>query len=130
LYGIDQEGGPFTTYRVEDATIFPGSMALGATGQPDLAREAARASGQELAWAGLNLSFSPAVDVNSNPDNPIIGIRSFGSDPAAVSAFGLAYAAGLGDAGVAAVAKHFPGHGDTGTDSHLALPVVEGDLER
>lgn len=127
LYGIDQEGGPFNTYRVDNATIFPGNMALGATHQPDLATAAAVAMGEELAYLGVNLSFAPSVDVNSNPDNPIIGIRSFGSDVAAVSEFGQAYLAGLETAGVVGVAKHFPGHGDTGTDSHLELPLVARD---
>ncbi|HZJ10575.1 MAG TPA: glycoside hydrolase family 3 N-terminal domain-containing protein [Trueperaceae bacterium] len=130
LFGIDQEGGPFTTYRVDDATIFPGNMSLAATGDPALATKVAQATGEELAYAGFNLSFAPVVDVNSNPDNPIIGIRSFGSNVETVSEFGRAYLAGLEAAGVAAVAKHFPGHGDTGTDSHLALPVVDGDRAR
>jgi beta-N-acetylhexosaminidase len=130
LLAIDQEGGPFTSYRADDATIFPGNMALGAAGDVKLAREVAEASGLELAYAGFNMSFGPVVDVNINPDNPIIGIRSFGADPAQVSAFGVAYLEGLEAAGVAAVAKHFPGHGDTAVDSHLALPSVEGERAR
>lgn len=130
LFGIDQEGGPFTSYRVDDATLFPGNMALAATRDPSLAERVARATGEELAYAGFNLSFAPVVDVNSNPDNPIIGIRSFGADVGIVSEFGRAYLAGLEAAGVAAVAKHFPGHGDTGTDSHLELPVVTGERAR
>ena len=130
LFGIDQEGGPFTTYRVDDATIFPGNMALAAAGDAGLAERVARATGEELAYAGFNLNFAPVVDVNSNQDNPIIGIRSFGADVATVSEFGSAYLAGLEAAGVAAVAKHFPGHGDTDTDSHLELPTVDGDRAR
>lgn len=130
LFGIDQEGGPFTTYRVDKATVFPGNMALAATGKPELATEVAQATGEELAYAGFNMNFAPSVDVNSNPDNPIIGIRSFGADVGTVSTFGQAFLAGLEQAGVASVAKHFPGHGDTGTDSHLALPVVDGDMAR
>lgn len=130
LFGIDQEGGPFTTYRVDDATIFPGNMALAAAGDPALAERVARATGEELAYAGFNLSFAPVVDVNSNQDNPIIGIRSFGASPEVVSEFATAYLAGLEAAGVAAVPKHFPGHGDTDTDSHLELPVVDGDRAR
>ncbi|HEX7004127.1 MAG TPA: glycoside hydrolase family 3 N-terminal domain-containing protein [Trueperaceae bacterium] len=130
LFGIDQEGGPFTTYRVDDATIFPGNMALAATGDPRLATAVARATGEELTYAGFNMNFAPVVDVNINPDNPIIGIRSFGASVDTVSRFGRAYLLGLEESGVAAVAKHFPGHGDTSTDSHLALPSVDGDLER
>ena len=130
LFGVDQEGGPFTTYRVDDATVFPGNMALAATGQPVLARQIGAATGEELAYAGFNLNFAPVVDVNSNPDNPIIGVRSFGADPATVAAFGVAYLEGLEDAGVAGVAKHFPGHGDTDVDSHLGLPSVAGDRAR
>lgn len=130
LFGIDQEGGPFTTYRVDDATIFPGNMALAATGDPDLAATVARATGEELAYAGFNMNFAPVVDVNIDPDNPIIGIRSFGASVETVSDFGRAYLVGLEAAGVAAVAKHFPGHGDTSTDSHLSLPSVIGDRDR
>lgn len=130
LFGIDQEGGPFTTYRVGEATVFPGNMALAATGDPALATEVARATGEELAYAGFNINFAPVVDVNINPDNPIIGIRSFSADAYTVSAFGLAYLEGLEQAGVAAAAKHFPGHGDTASDSHLDLPSVMGDMAR
>jgi beta-N-acetylhexosaminidase len=130
LFGIDQEGGPFTSYRVDDATIFPGNMALAATGDPGLATAAAKATGEELAYAGFNLSFAPVADVNINPNNPIIGIRSFGAGVETVSNFATAYLAGLERAGVAAVAKHFPGHGDTDVDSHLALPSVTGERER
>ncbi|MEX2535076.1 MAG: glycoside hydrolase family 3 N-terminal domain-containing protein [Trueperaceae bacterium] len=130
LFGIDQEGGPFTTYRVDDATIFPGNMALAAAGDPELATEVARATGQGLAYAGFNMNFAPVVDVNSHPDNPIIGIRSFGAHVATVANLGQAYLAGLEEAGVTTVAKHFPGHGDTSTDSHLSLPSVDGDRAR
>ena len=130
LFGVDQEGGPFTTYRVDDATVFPGNMALAATGEPELARQVGAAVGEELAYAGFNLNFAPVVDVNSNPDNPIIGVRSFGADPAAVARLGVAYLEGLDAAGVAGVAKHFPGHGDTDVDSHLGLPSVTGERTR
>ena len=85
--------------------------------------------GRELAFAGFNLNFAPVVDVASEPDNPIVRVRSFGSDPAAVAALGVAFAEGLERAGVAAVAKHFPGHGGTLADSHLSLPVVAQDRE-
>lgn len=128
LFGIDQEGGPFTSYRVDEATLFPGSMALAAAGDPKLATAAAKATGRELGHAGFNMSFSPVVDVNINPDNPIIGIRSFGSEAEVVGEFGSAFLAGLEETGIAGVAKHFPGHGDTVTDSHLGLPRVTSDL--
>lgn len=130
LFGIDQEGGPFNAYQVDNATLFPGAMALAATGNTDLARAVGEATGQELAYVGLNLNFAPVVDVNSNPDNPIIGIRSFGADASTVAQFGVAYLEGLAAAGVAGVAKHFPGHGDTATDSHLGLASVSTDRAR
>lgn len=130
LFGIDQEGGPFSSYRSAEATLFPGQMALGASGDPALAEAVGAASARELSALGVNLVFGPVADVMSNPDNPIIGIRSFGAEPQTVSAFALAYAKGLEQGGVAAVAKHFPGHGDTSLDSHLALPSVSADLAR
>jgi beta-N-acetylhexosaminidase len=129
LFGIDQEGGPFNSYRVDNATRFPGAMMLAATRNLELAQEVGFATGQELAYLGINMNFAPVADVNSNPDNPIIGIRSFGDDPELVSEFALAYAQGLEKAGVAAVAKHFPGHGNTQIDSHLGLPRVSSSLE-
>lgn len=125
LLGIDQEGGIVSSFRPPEATLFPGNMALGAAGDPVLARRVGRALGQELAYAGLNLDFAPVSDVASRPENPIVGTRSFGSDPAAVGVLARAFAAGLEDAGVAAVAKHFPGHGATTQDSHEVLPRVE-----
>ena len=128
LFGIDQEGGTVSTLRDDDEgggwTLFPGNLALGAAGDPALARAVGEAIGLELAFAGFNLNFAPVVDVASEPENPVVGGRSFGSDPAQVGALGAAFAAGLERAGVAAVAKHFPGHGGTLTDSHLSLPVV------
>lgn len=124
LFGIDQEGGPFTSYRVDDATVFPGQMALAATGDPDLTYQVAEATADELSYAGFNLAFGPVADVNANPDNPIIGVRSFGSEPEMVGAFARAYAEGLLNGGVVPVAKHFPGHGDTDTDTHLALAKI------
>ena len=130
LFGIDQEGGPFSSYRSADATLFPGQMALAATGDPALAEAVGQATGLELARLGVNLVFGPVADVMSNPDNPIIGLRSFGAEAETVTRFALAYARGLEQGGVAAVAKHFPGHGDTSVDSHLALPRVAADPER
>lgn len=129
LLGVDQEGGTVSSYRPSGATLFPGNMALGAAGDPVLARRVGRALGAELAYAGLNLNFAPVADVASRADNPIVGTRSFGSDPAAVSELARAFAAGLREAGVAAVAKHFPGHGATAQDSHDALPTVSHSRE-
>jgi beta-N-acetylhexosaminidase len=129
IFAIDQEGGPFTTYRVGDATVFPGNMALGATGDTRLATAVGRATAEELSYLGINLNFAPSVDVNLNPDNPVIGIRSFGADPTAVAGMGTAYLEGLTEGGIAATAKHFPGHGDTNVDSHSALPVISKSLE-
>ena len=125
----DQEGG--LVVRVTDgATIFPGNMALGATGDPSLARRVAEASASELLAMGINMSLAPVVDVNTNPLNPVIGVRSFGSDVDLVSRFGTETINGLQASGVSAVAKHFPGHGDTSVDSHRDLPVVPYPLER
>ena len=129
LFGVDQEGGTISTLREAGWTLFPGNQALGAAGDPALARAVGEAVGRELAFAGLNLNFAPVVDVASEPDNPIVRARSFGSDPAAVAALGAAFAEGLERAGVAAVAKHFPGHGGTLEDSHLELPVVARSRE-
>ncbi len=133
LFGIDQEGGTVSSFRPDEATLFPGNMALGAAGDPALARAVGLALGQELAYAGFNLDFAPVLDVASEPDNPVVGVRSFGSSPVGVGTLGAAFSQGLKDAGVAAVAKHFPGHGGTKTDSHLTLPVVQksrAELER
>lgn len=124
LFGVDQEGGTVSSYRPDALPLFPGNMALGAVGDPLAARRVGRALGQQLAFAGFNLDFAPVVDVASNLDNPIVGVRSFGSPPGAVATLGAAFARGLEAAGVAAVAKHFPGHGDTAVDSHDELPVV------
>ena len=125
----DQEGG--LVVRVTDgATIFPGNMAVGATGDPFLARRVAEASASELLAMGINMSLAPVVDVNTNPLNPVIGVRSFGSDVDLVSRFGTETINGLQSSGVSAVAKHFPGHGDTSVDSHRDLPVVPHPLER
>jgi beta-N-acetylhexosaminidase len=125
----DQEGG--LVVRVTDgATIFPGNMAVGATGDPGLARKVAEASASELLAMGINMDLAPVIDVNTNPLNPVIGVRSFGSDAALVSEFGVQTIQGLQSGGVSAVGKHFPGHGDTSVDSHRDLPVVPHPLER
>jgi len=126
---VDQEGG-LVVRVTEGATIFPGNMAIGATGDVGLAQQVARASADELLAMGVNMSLGPVVDVNTNPLNPVIGVRSFGSSVADVSAMGRATVEGLQSRGVSAVAKHFPGHGDTAVDSHLDLPVVPHTRER
>jgi beta-glucosidase-like glycosyl hydrolase/CubicO group peptidase (beta-lactamase class C family) len=129
------EGGAFYPYSYTGgaATILPNAMAIGATGSEANAEEAGRITGIEAKAVGIHLVFAPTVDVNNNPANPVINTRSFGEDPDAVSRMSAAFVRGLQSAGVAATAKHFPGHGDTDTDSHLALPVVRSDraqLER
>ena len=131
LIAIDQEGGRVA--RLKEArgfTEFPSAMAVASTGDPENARRMARAMAIELKAVGINVDLAPDLDVNNNPDNPVIGIRSFGSDPAAVAAFGVAFAEGLQAEGVLAVGKHFPGHGDTGVDSHVALPSVPHERAR
>ena len=105
-------------------------MALGATGDPLLAERAASVTGRELRTLGINVDFAPVLDVNVNPENPVIGDRSFGSSPEAVARFGFAAARGYREGGVLPVAKHFPGHGDTSVDSHLGLPLVPHGRER
>ncbi|MDV2582220.1 glycoside hydrolase family 3 N-terminal domain-containing protein [Alkalibacillus haloalkaliphilus] len=125
---IDQEGGIVT--RLQSGTDFPGNMALGATRSEEIAFDVGQAIGHEIGSLGINTNFAPVMDVNNNPDNPVIGVRSFGEDPDLVSDLGIAYTEGLQSTGVAATAKHFPGHGDTDVDSHLGLPEVPHDRER
>lgn len=114
----------------EDATIFPGNMTLSATRSEQSAYDVARASGLELRALGVNLNLAPVVDVNNNPANPVIGVRSFGEDPQQVARMADAEIRGYQSAGVATCIKHFPGHGDTATDSHLAMPTVPYEMER
>jgi len=128
LIGADVEWGAGT--RLVGATLFPVQMAVGATGMPSLAYEQGYATAAEARIAGFHLAFSPVADVNSNPANPVINTRSFGEDPAQVGLLVAAYIEGLQDGGMLAVAKHFPGHGDTDTDSHLRLPVIDADRTR
>ena len=127
LTGIDQEGGQLIPIR-DGATLLPGNMALGATGSPELARQAGRVLARELLAVGCNLNFAPVLDLNNNPDNLAVGIRAFGDRPGDVARMGRALIAGMQDAGVIATAKHFPGHGDTSTDSHFGVPVVNKSL--
>ena len=128
LICADQEGGQLLA--MAGTTPFPGNMALGATQSPDLARRTGLAIGREIAAMGINVNYAPVCDVNVNPQNPVIGTRSFGEDPAQVGRFASAMIQGLQAAGVAATAKHFPGHGDTATDSHYGTPVLPFDEER
>lgn len=131
IVSIDQEGGRVTRLRqARGYTEWPSHMALGATGDPENARLVAEALGRELLAVGINMDLAPVLDVNSNPRNPVIGTRSFGSDPQRVAAFGVAFIQGLQGVGVMAVGKHFPGHGDTGIDSHVSLSAVAHDRER
>ncbi|MEU0126645.1 MULTISPECIES: glycoside hydrolase family 3 N-terminal domain-containing protein [unclassified Streptomyces] len=127
LIALDEEGGDVTRLDYLRGSRYPGNHALGAVDDAGLTREVARAIGADLADAGVNLCLGPCADVNSQPDNPIIGVRSFGSDPAHVARHTEAFVRGLQDNRVAATLKHFPGHGDTGTDSHTALPDIDRD---
>jgi beta-glucosidase-like glycosyl hydrolase len=119
-----------TNIALGGATMFPSLMALGATGDPRHAYQLGRITALEARAMGVHVPFAPVLDVNNNPDNPIINIRSFGEDPKAVAELGVAFVRGLQDYGAVATGKHFPGHGDTGTDSHLDLPVIQVGRER
>ena len=123
---VDQEGGPVV--RLTDGfTVFPSQMAVGATASVTQARRMATVTAQELKALGFNMNLAPVLDVNNNPDNPVIGLRSFGSSPEQVAALGTAMIEAYRAQGMVATAKHFPGHGDTAVDSHYGLPVVPHD---
>jgi len=124
---VDQEGGIVTRLR-EDGVNVPGAMALGATEDPENAYKAGVLIGRELRSLGPNINFAPTVDVNSNRLNPVIGVRSYGDDPRKVAKFAAQSVRGLVDGGILCTAKHFPGHGDTDRDSHLALPCVNKSM--
>src|ERR1044071_9953850 len=127
---IDQEGGRVARLTEETGfTEFPSAMAIGATSDHENAYRMAAAMAAEMHAVGINVDFAPDLDVNNNPSNPVIGTRSFSSDPNKVADFGAAFARGLQENGILAFGKHFPGHGDTGIDSHLALPLVPHDHE-
>ena len=140
LVGADLESG--AGYRMRGAvflpnnialggaTLFPSLMAVGATGDERHAYEMGRITATEARAVGVHLPFAPVLDVNNNPENPVIATRSFGEDPAAVARMGSAFVRGLQDHGAVATGKHFPGHGDTGVDSHVNLPVIRVDRER
>ncbi|MFC9960644.1 glycoside hydrolase family 3 protein [Streptomyces nigra] len=127
LVAIDEEGGDVTRLEVRTGSSFPGNHALGAVDDVDLTRQVAAELGRRLAACGVNLNWAPSADVNSNPANPVIGVRSFGADTALAARHTAAYVTGLQSAGVAACTKHFPGHGDTAVDSHHALPRIDAD---
>jgi beta-N-acetylhexosaminidase len=126
---VDQEGGLVARLKL-GFTPLPSMRALGATGDESLAFELGRLLGHELRAVGFDMNFAPVLDVDTNPDNPVIGTRSLGRDPELVGRLGVAVARGIQDSGVAACAKHFPGHGDTTEDSHLALPRLPHSIER
>ncbi|BBI34846.1 beta-N-acetylhexosaminidase [Cohnella abietis] len=126
---IDQEGGMVVRLE-EGVTVMPGAMAQGAANNSELTYEAAKWSGAELRDIGINMNFAPCLDVNNNPQNPVIGVRSYGEDPKRVAKLGLAAINGYREGGIVAVAKHFPGHGDTAVDSHHELPLVPHDIDR
>lgn len=129
LLAIDQEGGRVQRLRAP-WTEWPPMRQIGETGNPAATAAIATALARELVDLGIGLDFAPVVDVDSNPANPIIGDRSFGDSPATVAEHASAFVRAMQAAGVAACAKHFPGHGDTETDSHLELPRLEHDLAR
>ncbi|WP_448810863.1 glycoside hydrolase family 3 protein [Agromyces bauzanensis] len=129
VIAIDEEGGDVTRLFHDVGAPYPGNALLGRIDDPALTERVAGAVGEALAAIGCTLTFAPDVDVNSNPDNPVIGVRSFGTDAALAARHAAAWVRGVQGTGVAASAKHFPGHGDTATDSHLAMPVVDVSLE-
>lgn len=127
LIGIDQEGG--IVYRLGSGSALPGNMAVGATGSTDTAKRVGRIIGRELSALGINTNFAPTVDVNNNPNNPVIGLRSFGDDPKKVAELSVAMIEGMNEYNIITSAKHFPGHGDTATDTHTGLAVVDKSYE-
>jgi beta-N-acetylhexosaminidase len=125
IIAIDEEGGDVTRLFQDVGSPYPGAAILGRLDDLSLTRAVAQRVGVQLRSVGVTLNFAPDADINSSDDNPVIGTRSFGADPALVARHTGAWIEGLQSTGVAASAKHFPGHGDTATDSHLALPVVD-----
>jgi beta-N-acetylhexosaminidase len=130
LLGVDQEGGRVARLRGPPFTDLPTMRALGHQKDAALLHRAGRLLAYELSALGLDWDFAPVLDVDTNPDNPVIADRAFGSDPEQVATLGVALANGLEEGGVASCAKHFPGHGDTRQDSHRTLPVLPHSLER
>jgi beta-N-acetylhexosaminidase len=128
IIAMDEEGGDVTRMFAATGAPYPGNAVLGRLDDLDITRTTAAAIGWSLRRAGCTVNFAPCVDVNSRSDNPVIGVRSFGSDAECVARHGRAWVNGLQSTGVAASAKHFPGHGDTAQDSHVSLPVVDRSL--
>jgi beta-N-acetylhexosaminidase len=128
LLATDQEGGRVARFGTAPFTRMPAALAVGQRGDAGLARAAARATAAEFSAVGVNWNFAPVADVNSNPDNPVIGDRAFSSTPDGVAAMVTAQVSGYQEDGVLACAKHFPGHGDTALDSHFDLPTLPFDL--
>lgn len=129
VIAIDEEGGDVTRLNYSDGSPYPGNAVLGRLDETELTEKVGNSVGFALRRTSCTLDFAPDIDVNSNPDNPVIGVRSFGSDTALVARHGAAATRGIQSAGIAACAKHFPGHGDTALDSHLALPVIDRSLD-
>ncbi len=128
LFGADFERG--TAMRLDEGTSFPTAMALAAAGHPKDAYTMGKITALEARAVGVQWVYAPVSDVNNNPDNPIINIRSFGEDPAKVAQYVAEYVRGVQENGALATSKHFPGHGDTSTDSHMDLPVIKADRQR
>ena len=129
IVASDEEGGDVTRIQHTGGSSLPGNAALGDVDDTELTRRCAAAYGTLLAYAGITLTIAPCLDVASEPLNPVIGVRSFGADPDLVARHGASFAAGVREAGVRSCGKHFPGHGATRTDSHLALPVLDVALD-
>ncbi|MBP0461537.1 glycoside hydrolase family 3 protein, partial [Streptomyces montanisoli] len=129
LVAVDEEGGDVTRVEVGEGSSFPGNYALGTVDDVDLTRSVAAELGRTLVACGIDHNWAPSADVNANPDNPVIGVRSFGADPKLVARHTAAYVEGLQSVGVAACTKHFPGHGDTAVDSHHAMPRIDVGLD-
>jgi beta-N-acetylhexosaminidase len=129
LIATDEEGGIVSRLGARGGSAHVGAATLGRVDDVDATRAVGAAIGTDLLESGIDIDLAPVVDVNSNPDNPVIGVRSFGADPRLVARHAVAYVEGLQSTGVAATAKHFPGHGDTAVDSHVGLPRVDAPLE-
>ena len=129
LVAIDEEGGDVTRLHHGEGSLHPSAAYLGSLDDVDVTEAVAADIGAQLVAAGVDLNLAPVADVNSNPLNPVIGVRSFGADPDLAARHVAAYTRGLQGAGAGAVAKHFPGHGDTATDSHRALPTITVDVD-
>ena len=127
LISIDEEGGDVTRLEFREGSSYPGNYALGRVDDVSLTEAVGRSIGRDLAELGIGYDYAPCADVNANPDNPVIGVRSFGAESELVARHTAAYIRGLQSQGVVACAKHFPGHGDTAGDSHTGLPLIEYD---